>query len=33
LQDGVLASMLSCVSVYAAVIYVPKFQTFVSLIW
>jgi len=25
--------MLSCVSVYAAVIYVPKFQTFVSLIW
>jgi len=33
LQDGVLACMLSCVTVYTAVIYVPKFQIFVSLIW
>jgi hypothetical protein len=33
LQDGVWACRLSCVSVYTAVIYVSKFQTFVSILW
>jgi len=32
-QDVVLAFMLSCVSVYTAIVYVPKVQIFVSLVW